>query len=291
MQMEGDARVGWSGERPFGYEEVDFMDSTAPIGVFDSGVGGLTVLRPIREALPHEHVLYIADSAHAPYGDQSPESIQVRAVTLTRFLLEQGAKAVVIASSTTTAAAVDILRSSAPAPIVAVEPALKVAVSSTKTGVVGALVTVAASQSARFAALLERVRHDVDVIIMPAPGLVEQIEAGDLTSGRTRTLVESAVLPLVAAGADIIVLGSTHYAHLRALIAEIVGPDVALIDSGKAVAQQLRRVLEAGAVLNVDPAPGGEQFWTSGDPHQVGRVIALLWGAPVDVRRLPHSLI
>jgi glutamate racemase len=267
------------------------VDSTAPIGVFDSGVGGLTVLRPIRVALPREHVLYIADSAHAPYGDQSPESLQQRAVTLTRFLLERGAKAVVIASSTITAAAVDILRSTAPAPIVAVEPALKVGVSSTKTGVVGVLVTVATSRSARFATLLERYHHAVDVLVMPAPGLVEQIEAGDLTSGRTRTLVESAVLPLVSAGADTIVLGSTHFPHLRPLMAELVGPDIALIDAGEAVAQQLHRVLEAGGLLNEDPAPGGEQFWTSGDRHQVGRVIALLWGAPVDVRRLPHSLI
>src|SRR5579884_1462026 len=157
------------------------MDTSAPIGVFDSGMGGLTVLQAIRKVLPQERLLYIADSGHAPYGDKPLEYIQQRALTLTHFLLEHGAKALVIASNTTTAAAADFLRSTFPVPIVAVEPALKLAVASTKTGVVGVLVTVATSQSTRFAALLERFRQDINVIIQPAPGLVEQIEGGDLT--------------------------------------------------------------------------------------------------------------
>ncbi|GHO83113.1 glutamate racemase [Dictyobacter formicarum] len=267
------------------------MDRSAPIGVFDSGMGGLTVLQAIRKALPQEHLLYIADSAHAPYGDKSLEYIQQRALMLTRFLLEYGPKALVIASNTTTAAAADLLRSTFPVPIVAVEPALKLAVSSTKTGVVGVLVTVATSQSARFATLLERFRQDIEVIIQPAPGLVEQIEAGELTSSTTRALVEYYVTPLLSAEADTIVLGSTHYPHLRPLITDIVGPEVMLIDTGEAVAHQLRRVLEAGELLNEDPEPGGEQFWTSSNTQRAQQVISLLWGTSVDVQQLPSTFI
>lgn len=267
------------------------MDTSAPIGVFDSGMGGLTVLQAIRKALSHERLLYIADSSHAPYGDKSLEYIQQRALTLTRFLLEQGVKALVIASNTTTVAAADFLRATFPIPIVAVEPALKSAVASTKTGVVGVLVTVATSQSTRFATLLERFKQDVNVIIQPAPGLVEQIEAGDLTSSTTRALVEHHVTPLLSAGADTIVLGSTHYPHLRPLIAEIAGPEVALIDTGEAVAQQLRRVLAARELLNEDPAPGDERFWTSSDTQHAQRIISLLWGTPVDVQQLPGAFI
>jgi glutamate racemase len=267
------------------------MDTSAPIGVFDSGMGGLTVLQAIRKVLPQERLLYIADSGHAPYGDKSLEYIQQRALTLTRFLLGHGAKALVIASNTTTTAAADLLRSTFPVPIVAVEPALKLAVASTKTGVVGVLVTVVTSQSTRFAALLERFRQDVKVIIQPAPGLVEQIETGDLASSTTRVLVEHYVTPLLSAGADTIVLGSTHYPHLRPLITEIAGPEVVLIDTGEAVAHQLRRVLEARELLNEDPALGDEQFWTSSDAQPAQQIISLLWGTPVGVQQLPNAFI
>lgn len=267
------------------------MDASAPIGVFDSGMGGLTVLQAIRKVLPQERLLYIADSAHAPYGDKSLEYIQQRAFTLTRFLLEHGTKALVIASNTTTVAAADLLRSTFPVPIVAVEPALKLAAASTKTGVVGVLVTVVTSQSTRFAALLERFKQDVNVIIQPAPGLVEQIETGDLASPATRALVERYITPLLFAGADTIVLGSTHYPHLRPLITEIAGPEVVLIDTGEAVAHQLRRVLEARELLNEDPAPGDEQFWTSSDTQPAQQIISLLWGTSVGVLQLPGAFI
>lgn len=267
------------------------MDTSAPIGVFDSGMGGLTVLQAIRKTLPQERLLYIADSGHAPYGDASLEYIQQRALMLTRFLLDHGAKALVIASNTTTAAAADLLRSTCPVPIVAVEPALKLAVTSTKTGIVGVLVTVVTSQSTRFAALLERFRQDINVIIQPAPGLVEQIEAGELTSSTTRALVERYVRPLLSAGADTIVLGSTHYPHLRPLISEIVGPEVVLIETGEAVAYQLRRVLEARELLNKDSVLGDEQFWTSSDTQLAQHIISLLWGTSVGVQQLPSAFL
>ncbi len=267
------------------------IDTSAPIGVFDSGVGGLTVLQAICKALPQECLLYIADSGHTPYGDKSLEYIQQRALILTRFLLDQGAKAVVIASNTTTAASADLLRSTFPVPIVAVEPALKLAATSTRTGVVGVLVTVVTSQSTRFAALLERFRQDIKVVIQPAPGLVEQIERGDLTSSTTCALIERYVRPLLSAGADTIVLGSTHYPHLRPLIAEIAGPEVTLIDTGEAVAQQVRRVLEARALLSEGSAPGTVQFWTSSDRQLAQHIISLLWGIAVGVQQLPDVLL
>jgi glutamate racemase len=262
---------------------------SAPIGVFDSGVGGLSVLREIRTALPAEDLAFVADSRHVPYGDKSPEYIRARSLALARFLVARGAKAIVVACNTATAAAAETLRETLAVPIVAMEPAVKPAAAATRSGVVGVIATVGTLESARFAALLARFGAGIEVVTQPAPGLVERIEAGDLDGPETRALVERCTAPLLAAGADTIVLGSTHYPFVRRLIARVVGPDVALVDTGAAVARQLVRVLETGGLRRRDAAPGAETVWTSGDADVVGPVVSRLWGVPLSVTRVPDA--
>jgi glutamate racemase len=236
----------------------------APIGVFDSGVGGLSVLREIRRQLPWENLIYVADSRHVPYGSKSPEFIVARGRVLAKFLLEHECKAIVIACNTATVRAAQCLRQDYPAvPIVGMEPAVKPAVAATKCGIVGVLATVGTLQSAKFAGLLDKFATGVRVVTQPAPGLVERVEAGDLSSPATRALVASFVNPLLAAGADTIVLGCTHYPFLRPLIQELVGPSVTLIDTGAAVARQLTNRLHAAKLLQTQPQPAEEMFYTS----------------------------
>lgn len=263
------------------------MSDREPIGVFDSGVGGLSVLAEIRKQLPHEDLLYIADSAHVPYGAKSAGEIRGRSLALARFLLGRRAKALVVACNTATAAAAGLLRETFAAPVVAMEPAVKPAAAATRNGVVGVLATVGTLRSAQFAALLDRFGGGIEVVTQPCPGLPEQVEAGDLDTPRTRALVERYIAPLRARGADTIVLGCTHYPFLRPLIAELAGPDVALIDTGAAVARQLRRVLVARALLRPGAAPGAAHFWTSGDASASAPVFARLWGREVEVLALP----
>jgi glutamate racemase len=266
------------------------MNAFAPIGVFDSGVGGLSVLRDIRAALPQEDLIYIADSGHVPYGSKSPEYIQERSLTLTRFLLDQRTKAIVVACNTATAAAAPLLRTMFDVPIVGMEPAVKPAVAATRSGVVGVLATVGTLRSARFAALLDRFGRGVEVVTQPCPGLVEQIEAGDLDGPATRALVERFTAPLLARHADTIVLGCTHYPFVRPLIADAVGPDVALIDTGAAVARRLQQVLAERDLLKPDPTLGSAAFWTSGDADEGTRVMSILWARAANVQRLPDGV-
>lgn len=266
------------------------MNEFAPIGVFDSGVGGLSVLRDIRAALPHEQLIYVADSGHVPYGNKTPDYIRDRSATLTRFLLDRGAKAIVIACNTATAAAAASLRSTFAVPIVGMEPAVKPAAAATKNGVIGVLATVGTLRSARYAALLDRFGDGIEVVTQPCPGLADQIEAGDLDGPTTRAMIERFAAPLVARRADAIVLGCTHYPFVRPLITDVVGPDVALIDTGAAVARRLTHLLAEHHLLNNDAAPGAASFWTSGDVEVAARVMSILWNDAVNVHPLPHGV-
>jgi len=253
------------------------MDSERPIGVFDSGVGGLSVLREIRRELPHEDLLYVADSAYAPYGDQTAAFIEERSCAIVRFLVQQGAKAIVVACNTATGVAVSVLRSRFDVPIVAIEPALKPAAASTRSGVVGVLATSHTLGSSKFLRLVDTYAGNVKILIQPCPGFVEHVEQGDLSSPSTRSLVERHVLPLIRNGADTLVLGCTHYPFLSPIIHEVAGRDVALIDPATAVARQLRRRLEAGGRLAKRSQPGTERFWTSAPLDAAARVMSQLW--------------
>ncbi len=250
------------------------------IGVFDSGVGGLSVLKHIRAALPRHDLLYVADSGHVPYGHKTPEYIRERSLALTQFLVDEGAATVVIACNTATAAAAAFLRERVTLPIVAMEPAVKPAVTATRSGVVGVLATVGTLESARFAALLEQYAGDVEIVTQACPGLVEQVEAGELDNPATRALVERYTRPLIARGADTLVLGCTHYPFLKPVIADVVGPDVRLIDTGEAVARQVVRRLPAAAPAGGAPT---ERFWSTGDLAAARRIVSQLWGRPVAV--------
>lgn len=261
--------------------------SSGLIGVFDSGVGGLSVLRHIRRALPNERLIYVADSGHVPYGDKPASYIEQRSLTLTRFLLGQGADAIVIACNTATAAAAATLRKQFSIPIVAMEPAVKPAVAATRSGVVGVLATVGTLESARFAALLERHGGEVEIVTQGCPGLVEQVEQGDLGGARARELIERYTAPLLARGADTLILGCTHYPFLAPLITEVVGNAITLVDTGEAVARQLQRRLQTELPERNSGTTGHAEFWTSGDAAQASSIMSVLWGESVEARQLP----
>ncbi len=264
---------------------------TRTIGIFDSGVGGLSVWRHIRAALPDARLVYVADSAHAPYGDKSPEYIERRSLAIAQFLVDQGAEAIVIACNTATAAAAATLRARFALPIVAMEPAVKPAVAATRSGVVGVLATVGTLESARFAALLDKYAGNVRIHTQGCPGLVEQIEGGDLAGPQTRALVERYLMPLLAEGANTVILGCTHYPFVAPLIGELAGPGVALIDTGAAVARQLVRRL--GEELPPRAAGSGganARFYTSGDAALASRIMSALCGEALAAQPLPAAL-
>jgi glutamate racemase len=261
------------------------MMTLKPIGVFDSGVGGLSVLREIRRELPHEDLLYVADSGHAPYGDKTLAYIERRALTIADFLLERDAKALVVACNTATGAAARLLRERYAVPVIAMEPAVKPAVARSRSGVVGVLATRQTLASDKFAALLAS-QEGAEVLAQACPGLVERVEAGDLEGEETRTLLTGYLEPLLTRGADTLVLGCTHYPHLAPLISELAGPAVAVLDSGAAVARQVRRRLAETGLL-APPRAGRAFFWTSGDPGRLYPVLARLWGGDVDLAPLP----
>ncbi|MEQ1438258.1 glutamate racemase [Fontimonas sp. SYSU GA230001] len=240
--------------------------SAAPIGIFDSGVGGISVLREIHRLLPAEDAIYYADSGHCPYGGKPRQEIVARASTITEFLLARGAKLIVVACNTATIAAVEHLRATYPSPFVGMEPAVKPAAALTRSGVVGVLATGAALAGEKFHRLVAQHAGGVRVITQPCPGLVEQVEAGEIDTPRTLDLIRQYTAPLVAAGADVLVLGCTHYPFLRPQIQAVVGPQVRLLDTGEAVARQVRRLLERDALLNPQQRQGRVEWHTSGDP-------------------------
>lgn len=265
------------------------MNAVKPIGVFDSGVGGLSVLHEIRRALPGEDLLYVADSGHAPYGDKSQQFIEQRSIAITEFLVSQNAKAIVVACNTATGAAVATLRSRFSLPIIAMEPAVKPAAANTKSGVIGVLATSRTLASDNFVKLFARYGEDVEILGQACPGLVEQVEAGDLSGDKTRLLLGRYVLPLLERGADTLVLGCTHYPFLAPLIQKIAGPGVAVIDSGSAVARQLHRRLEVVDLLADADRAGTECFWTSAVLDKAKPLVSQLWQRDVDVYALPAS--
>lgn len=228
----------------------------APVGIFDSGVGGLSVLRHIQAQLPHEHLLYLADTGFAPYGDKPEHIVVERVLAIGDFLLAQGAKALVVACNTATVAAVRELRERHPGmPIVGVEPGLKPAASLTHSGKVGVLATERTLRGAKFLQLRDQIHLDsgAEFLLQPCVGLADQIEFGELDSTATSTMLERFIMPLLTQGADTLVLGCTHYPLVRASIERLLKdagrPDVALVDTGDAVARQLARLLAGAGLL------------------------------------------
>ncbi len=262
---------------------------TTDLGVFDSGVGGLSVLRELRALLPHDNIVYVADSANVPYGTKPPALIRERSMAIARFLVEKRhARAVVVACNTATTYAVDLLRQTfSSVPFVGMEPAIKPAAAATRSGVVGVLATDATLDGERFASLMKRHAEGIEVLTQSCPGLVEQVEAGELSGPRTIDLLQRYTAPLLTGGADTIVLGCTHYPFLRDTLQGLVGPGVALIDTAGAVARQTARVLADGRDRVATGAAGRVVFYTSGDPRAVRPSLERLWAEPVlEVNRL-----
>lgn len=254
-----------------------------PIGVFDSGVGGISVLQHIHTLLPHEQLLYVADSKYAPYGNKTPQQIQSRCFEITDFLIKKGAKAIVVACNTATAAAIDEMRAKYSIPIFGMEPAVKPAAEASKNGIIGVLATVGTLKSAQFAGLLESYGRNVEVVTQGCIGLVECIERGELNAEHTIALLKQYCQPLLDEGADTIVLGCTHYPFVKARIQEIVGAGVTLIDTGAAVAKHLQNRLSAMQLLADERRSGEVIFWTNNPAVDAKRVIEMLWGKPAQI--------
>ena len=260
--------------------------SDSPIGIFDSGVGGLTILRAVRQALPCENLVYVADAAHVPYGEKSPQQIRDRAMAIGGFLVGQSAKIIVVACNTATAAAIDFLRERLSIPIVGVEPAVKPAVAATRSGVVGVLATPATLASERYRGLIGRFAAGVCIVGQPCAGLAEHIERGQIDGERTEQLLRGFVEPLLAAHADVIVLGCTHYPLVAHIVQRIAGPDVAVIENGMAVAKEVVRQLALRGSARTT-GPGSEVFWTSGPIQGIEPLLGELWAPQARLQRLP----
>ncbi len=258
-----------------------------PVGVFDSGVGGLSVLHCMRKELKGENFLYVADSGYAPYGDHSSEYIEKRAFTVTEFLMGQGAKAIVVACNTATAVAIAKLRSVFDIPIIGMEPGVKPAIAATQCKIVGIMATTETLKSEKFRLLADRFCNDCTIVTQACPGLVEQVECFDLGGKKTYSLLERYVGALIDKGADIIVLGCTHYPFLSAIIQEIAGNGVKVIDTGVAVAREVHRRLETAGILADRSKTGSERFWTSGDVNIVQAIIRQLWKGDIVVKSFP----
>lgn len=258
-----------------------------PIGMFDSGVGGLSVLRALRSALPNENVLYLADQSHIPYGPKSKEEIRGFAFEITRFLMSQGAKLIVVACNTASAAALHALREAFPSTsFVGMEPAVKPAAEITRTGKVGVLATPTTFSGELYASVVERFAQHVTIFKSTCPGLVEEIEAGNLETPRTRRILEEALAPMVEAGIDTVVMGCTHYPFVIPLIEEITGPAVRTIDPAPAIARQAQRLLEAEGLLVPSESPGKMTFYTSGDPKRFAELLPKLLGETGSVQQV-----
>src|SRR5258706_1865555 len=223
--------------------------SQSPIGIFDSGVGGLSVLKAMRAQMPGEKIIYLGDQVHVPYGPRSMAELSAFSEEITRFLLAGGAKLIVVACNSASAAALPALRDTFPqVPFVGMEPAIKPAAEQTRSGMVGVLATPATFQGALYASVIERFAHNVTVLQSTCPGLVEQIEKGQLQAPETESILRQALLPMLAQGIDTLVLGCTHYPFVIPLIKRIVGENVHVIDPAPAIARQTGHLLEAGWV-------------------------------------------
>ncbi|OGO17324.1 MAG: glutamate racemase [Chloroflexi bacterium RBG_16_48_8] len=242
----------------------------ASIGIFDSGVGGLSILREIRETLPQVPLLYFADQVHVPYGSHPMEEVHTFAEGISRFLITQGSKLIVVACNTASAAALHSLRSTFPQiPFVGMEPAVKPAALTSRTQKVGVLATSATFQGELFASVVERFAQGVVIVEQTLPGLVEQVEKLKLNSPETRKILTAALGPLLKQGIDTLVLACTHYPFVMPMIEEIAGPGVQIIDPAPAIARQTQRIWEQLAIPIQPTQSDLVLYYSTGDPERL----------------------
>jgi glutamate racemase len=262
------------------------MMNHRPIGIFDSGVGGLSVLREVVKLLPAERLIYLADQANVPYGHRPLREVRGFADAITRFFLAKGCKLVVVACHTASGAALYHLRETFPqVPFVGIEPAVKPAAQHTRKKTIGVLATATTFEGPLYAKVVENFARDVRVLTHTCPGLVERIEAGDADGAETRALLEGFLRPLLAEGIDSLVLGCTHYPFALEAIREIAGPGVELLDPCPAVAKQVKRVLEECGGLARGEEPAEVEYFTSAHPERLGFALEALLGQSAPVRQ------
>ena len=256
------------------------MDRDKPIGVFDSGVGGLSILRALRAELPREDYVYFSDAGHAPYGEKGEEFVSDRSLAIAVDLLEQHRiKGLVVACNTATAAAVHLLRAKhTQLPVVGVEPALKPAAALTRTGHVAVLATRGTLASAKFKALQESLRDQAEFVLVPCDGLAAAIEADDqeqIVALCRRYTREVCCFGTGPGEIDTLVLGCTHYPFAAETFRELLGPEIQLVETGEPVARQTRRLLEAGGLIN--PQGSGQVRWQTTGSHEALQSAASRW--------------
>ena len=263
------------------------MENDRPIGIFDSGLGGLSVYREIRSFLPAEDVIYFADNAYCPYGTRPPHEINQRCEVISRMLLELNVKVVVVACNTASSVAIWHLRETFPGvEFIGLEPAVKPAVERSKTGRVGVLATPRTVAGERLRWLIERFANGVEVRSVAATGLVELVEAGVLSGADVDRALQPLLDPMIDAGVDGVVLGCTHYPFLRDAIQHYMGPSIDVIDSGKAIALRTEFLLAEANALTSRASTGDFQLMTSGNADNVAAVASTLLGYPVTATSL-----
>jgi glutamate racemase len=255
----------------------------APIGVFDSGLGGLSVLDAMRERLPNESMMYIADSGHAPYGEKTDTFIRLRSKAIADWLVERGAKMIVVACNTATTHAIGYLRATLPVPIVGVEPGIKPAALSTASGIVGVLATAATLRSERLKALIAEHQTRCSFVCQAGHGLVEQIEQGHLEGALVEDLLLRYLTPMADAGADTVILGSTHFALLACTVRRLFADRFRLIETGSAIARRVEALLTDAALAADGPARARgrvEYFSTAQSAQQRQALLAVVSRLP-----------
>ncbi len=252
--------------------------TASPIGIFDSGVGGLTIWKEIAELLPAEHTIYFADSAYAPYGQRSPEEILERCRLITRWLLDKGCKLIVVACNTATTNAIAALRAEFQVPFIGIEPAIKPAALQSQSGKIGVLATRGTLSSALFADTSKLHASGIEIYEQEGKGLVQLIESGVTDGPQMKTHLQPLLAPMLEAGIDHLVLGCTHYPYLKPVLTELLPKEVAVLDCGLPVARQTRRVLEAQHLLNPSDEGSGE-FYTNGSTEVMQKMLAKLGSA------------
>jgi glutamate racemase len=238
--------------------------SSKPIGIFDSGVGGLSIWKEIQDLLPLESTLYLSDSKHAPYGPKGQKAILKLSIKNTEYLIDQGCKLIVVACNTATTNAIDYLRTNYSVPFIGIEPAIKPAALKSKTKSVGILATKGTLSSHLFHKTSRIYSNDLVVIEQVGDGIVELIEQGELNSKKMRNLLSTYLNPMIKAEIDYLVLGCTHYHFLMPILKELLPSNVNIIDSAKAVARQTKSVLKLNKLSNNVREKGSSQFYTNG---------------------------
>lgn len=241
------------------------MSNDAPIAIFDSGLGGLSVWKEVKRILPNESILYFGDTANCPYGHRSHEDILSLTLNAIRFLIDKNAKLVVVACNTATAAAIDVLRERFGIPFVGMEPAVKPAALNTQTGVIGVLATAGTFAGKLYRQTKSKYAEDKLLVVRVGTGLVEAVEENRITELKTQKLIEGYVKPMIDKNADRIVLGCTHYPFLKSVIAQIIPSNVEIVDPAIPVAKRTADLLEKHDLLNRDNQSPQYTFYATGN--------------------------